>query len=103
MARRAAQQYDDEPEDDDRDAPQAADLTDDDDEQITIPCPRCGREVWEFAERCSKCGVWITSAQSDAAPTSRRQMYLIGVIALAMIVAGWIMWKLKAFHWALRG
>ena len=101
MARRAVQPFDD--DEDDIDAPQAADLTDDDDEQFTIRCPRCGRDVWEFAERCPKCGLWITATKSDPVPTSRRRFYLIGVIALAMIVAGWIMWELKLFHWALRG
>ncbi len=38
-----------------------ADLMDDDLAGL-VPCPSCGLDISEFAQRCPHCGDWIVSA-----------------------------------------
>lgn len=68
---------------DDLEAPQEADLRDpDDDETTTLPCPHCGGEVAELADRCPNCGDWIVQGQ----PRRRRPGLLLVVIGLLILV-----------------
>jgi hypothetical protein len=82
--------FDDESwDEDDRDAPQESDLVDEDeDETPTVPCPRCGREVAEFAERCPYCGDWII----PSAGGGRRPLWI--VVAAIMALAAFLVWML---------
>jgi hypothetical protein len=79
--------YDDNWEDD-RDAPQGRDLADDDeDETPTVPCPSCGREVAEFADRCPHCGDWVVQG-GDSRPARRWPLIVVIVIIVAFLL--WI-------------
>jgi hypothetical protein len=37
---------------------------DDDGESLTRPCPQCGCDVYEDAERCPLCGEWMTRTRT---------------------------------------
>jgi hypothetical protein len=58
----AADEYEEDPEE-----PDESDTDDDDgpDESAeTVECPHCGREVYEFAERCPKCGEYLSAEEA---------------------------------------
>ena len=81
--------YDDDgyPDDcgEDPEGPSEDDLAEDDDEETaTVPCPHCGADVYEWAERCPRCGDWIVPGVAGG----RRFGGLIyGVIVLLLIIA----------------
>jgi len=77
-------------DEEDRDAPQDADLTDEDaDETPTVPCPHCGREIPDFADRCPYCGDWVVQSSG---PTARRSFWFILLVAFVvlLILALWL-------------
>jgi DNA-directed RNA polymerase subunit RPC12/RpoP len=92
MQQRPDEPYWDSPEwdENDRDAPQARDLTDEDaDETPTVPCPHCGREIPDFADRCPYCGDWIV--QSSGPPAHRTLWFtLFVVVAILLILVFWL-------------
>lgn len=51
-------------EDQDPDAPLDVDLADDSDD--AVPCPACGRDVYEDADQCVHCGEWIIPSVTGA-------------------------------------
>ena len=103
MKRQAADQFEPDDEDDDDDvdpeAPDASDMdpddADDDDEDgvDTVPCPYCGRRVYEHADVCPHCRNFISFQD---APGHRPPWILVAAI-LALIGVGW--W----FAWMLIG
>ncbi|HPM22582.1 MAG TPA: hypothetical protein PLP66_01670 [Phycisphaerae bacterium] len=64
----------------DPEGPQARDLSRDDDETATVPCPHCRRPVPDFVDRCPYCGDWIV--QSAGEPR-RRHIWLVLCVLLA--------------------
>ena len=68
-------------DEDDRDAPLEQDIDADDDVNEVLPCPSCGQEVFEDAERCPYCGDWIVPG------SGRGQLHWVWMIAgiLALI------------------
>lgn len=44
--------------------PDEEDFGDDDDEELTSPCPSCGTEVYEDSPRCPACGEYVTASNS---------------------------------------
>ncbi len=52
------------------DAAPSDDLTDWDNQDgvDTVPCPHCGKQVYEEAEQCHKCGHWIYKRQRSRLP-----------------------------------
>lgn len=89
MVPRDSFEYDEAWEEDDPDAPQARDLTDEnDDETPTIPCPNCRRPVPDFADRCPYCGDWIVQS---AGTSSRRNPWFIVTLIIALAAfATWL-------------
>jgi endogenous inhibitor of DNA gyrase (YacG/DUF329 family) len=73
--------YDDEADRDDREYPGP----EDDDE--TVPCPYCGAEVYEDAERCPHCESYISR---EDAPARKPWWIAWGVFVCLLIVLGWI-------------
>ena len=55
-----------------------------DDETDVVPCPSCGEEVYEDADRCEACGHYFTPGQEPESSLSWSWILLI----VAAIVAG---------------
>ncbi len=74
------------------------DLTDDDDDEAweddggdedpTTPCPRCRAPVYDDAERCPRCGSYL-SREDD--PARKPWWVLAGVAACLAMVTWWIL------------
>ncbi len=70
--------------------PEDEDWPDDWDDDPTIPCPQCGREILEDAERCPYCERYLSR---DDAPRRRKPWWIVaGVIACLYVVYRWNIW-----------
>jgi hypothetical protein len=62
---------------------------DDEEGDDTVPCPYCGKDVYEGAERCPYCAHYLS--QEDA-PARRQPWWIIfGALAVLAVVAMWIL------------
>ncbi len=78
---------DDFEDDDDDDYPDGV-YRDGDDDEATVPCPYCKREIHEDAQRCPYCEHYISD---EDAPPSRKPWWIIaGVIVCLYIVLRWM-------------
>lgn len=73
----------------DPDGPQLRDLTDPNDETPTVPCPNCGAQVPDLADRCPYCGEWIV--QSSGAVGSRSLVLAAIAVLLILALLFWLM------------
>lgn len=75
-------EYPDEPDDDEYD----------DDSSETVPCPTCGSDVYEDADRCPVCGEYITARANPWQGRSLAWILLaalgVGATILALTLAG---------------
>lgn len=57
-----------------------------DDELDTIPCPSCGEQIYEDAERCPLCGDYVVA---DTSPLGGRPTWWIvmGLLGVAAVIA----------------
>ncbi len=62
----------------------------DDDEDSTIPCPQCGREIHDESERCPYCGNYVS--HEDTPPAPKPWWVVMGVLACLYVVYRWIIW-----------
>ena len=78
MARRTAadEDWDNDPEDEDGD------------EDVTVPCPYCGKQIHEEAERCPYCENYISA--EDAPPARKPWWIIIGALLCLYAVYRWI-------------
>src|SRR5687768_3780594 len=91
--------YDDEDEDDDDEVddredpdPSDQDASDDEDED-TLPCPFCGKPVYEGADVCPYCRNFITF---DTPGRSRKRWALIGgVLALVAAIMAYVAFTVR--------
>ena len=67
---------------DDRDAPQAIDLQEDEYDD-TVDCPACGQTIHEDAPRCPYCGRWVF----DDTPAARRSRGWFWPLMIALLIA----------------
>ncbi len=77
---------------DENEYPDEADLADDEDEVLgsLVPCPYCGRGMYEDSPRCPSCGQWVT--RTGRWRTSRK-VYVRGGLWLArVLLANWLLW-----------
>jgi hypothetical protein len=58
------------------------------DEEPTVPCPYCKREIHEDAQRCLYCEQYIS--EEDAPPPRRSWWIMAGVVACLYAVYRWI-------------
>jgi hypothetical protein len=84
-----ADDYEDDEED--REAPEAFDRDDEDDDDAgTVECPRCGREISEYAQRCPRCGAYVSD--EEATRTNFPVWVIVAAAALlAAFVLGWLL------------
>jgi hypothetical protein len=62
--------------------------TSSDDDDTTIPCPHCGAEIYDDAERCPECGEYLS--HENAPTTSNKPWWIvIGVLFCLAIVILW--------------
>jgi hypothetical protein len=52
-------------------------------EESTLPCPYCGEEIYEDAQRCPHCGQYVSTEDRPVA----RQPWWIIIAALAVMYA----------------
>lgn len=76
--------------DDDRDDEYLDDEYPDEDDESTVPCPYCRREIHEDAERCPYCERYIS--QEDAPAQPKPWWVVAGVIVCLYIVFRWAFW-----------
>ena len=56
----------------------------------TVPCPYCGRAVYESAELCPHCGSYILD--DDLARSRRPLWVVVGVlVCLAIVLVAWVL------------
>ena len=74
---------------DDAEGPQPCDLagSTDSDADDVVPCPTCGREISELAERCPYCGDWIITR---AGGRKRRPLWIAIAILLLILILLWV-------------
>ena len=70
--------------------PEDEDWPDEDDEEPTVPCPYCRREILEDAERCPYCEHYIS--KEDTPPERKPWWIVVGVIACLCVVYMWNAW-----------
>jgi len=58
------------------------------DDEPTVPCPYCGRESHEDAERCPYCEQYIS--EEDAPPRRKPWWIVAGVVVCLYVVLRWI-------------
>jgi hypothetical protein len=60
----------------------------DDDDESTVPCPYCKREIHEDSQRCPYCEHYISR---EDAPAERKSWWIVvGVILCLYVVVRWI-------------
>ncbi len=68
----------------------ADDIDDDEDwdDDETIECPHCGEPVYDDAERCPDCGLYLSR---EDAPYRKPWWVVAGVVACLAMVTWWIL------------
>jgi hypothetical protein len=54
----------------------------------TVPCPYCKREIHEDSQRCPHCGNYLS--EEDAPPSRKPWWLILGVIVCLYLVYRWI-------------
>ena len=62
---------------------------DDQDDEATVACPYCRREIHEDAQRCPYCEQYISAEDAPAAP--KPLWIVLGVILCLLLILGWIL------------
>ena len=75
-------------EDDADDEEWDADEDDQEDEEPTIPCPYCRREIHEDSQRCPYCGEYIL--EEDTVPARKPWWIIIGALLVFYAVYQWV-------------
>jgi hypothetical protein len=74
-------------DDDDFDESDDADFDSADGDDETAPCPFCGEEIYDDAERCSACGKYLSR---EDAPADRKPLwFIVGAIVCLAIAILW--------------
>ena len=58
-------------------------------DDATISCPYCGREIHEDSVRCPGCERYLS--EEDAPPQRRPWWFILGLIACGYVIWRWIM------------
>jgi predicted amidophosphoribosyltransferase len=57
----------------------------DDDGDDLLYCPSCGKQVYEFTQKCPHCGDWITPAYRSPSRTRWWRILVYAVIAVFLL------------------
>ena len=63
-------------------------LEDVDEDEPTVPCPYCRREIHEDSERCPYCERYLS--REDAPPGAKPWWLIAGVVLSLLVVCLWI-------------
>lgn len=75
-------------DDDDLDESEYPESPDDDEDGVeTVACPHCLRPVYEDAERCPGCGLYLSR---EDAPARHSWWLVVGVLISLAVVLGWV-------------
>lgn len=77
---------DDDADDDDWDDDVDAGDDSDDGDEPTIPCPSCGREIFEDSPQCPFCERYLSREDS---PAPRQPLWVIVTAAICLVVVVW--------------
>jgi hypothetical protein len=88
MTRRTADDREWDDEDRDGDGIDSAGWDNDDEDEPTVPCPYCRREIFEDAVRCPHCGEYLSDEDAPAGP--RPWLIVVGVLLSLAAVWVWI-------------
>jgi hypothetical protein len=66
------------------------DWPDEEDDEPTVPCPYCGSEIHEEAQRCPHCENYLSS--EDSPPPPKPWWLVLGAVACLYAVYRWIVW-----------
>jgi hypothetical protein len=59
------------------------------DEDETVPCPHCQAPVYEGAEQCPACGLYLS--EEDAPPSRKSWWIVLGAVLGMLVVYLWVM------------
>jgi hypothetical protein len=59
-----------------------------DEDEPTVPCPYCKREIHEDSQRCPHCENYLS--EEDAPPSRKPWWLILGVIVCLYLVYRWI-------------
>jgi hypothetical protein len=65
------------------------DWSDRGDDDPTVPCPYCGKEVYDDSPRCPHCGQYIS--EEDAPPRRTPWWIILGVLLCLCVILVWIL------------
>lgn len=76
--------------DDDWDAPESDGR--DDDELELLPCPSCGKDIYEETEACPYCGEYVTHSTSALAgrPLWYVALAILGIVSVIGMIFYWV-------------
>jgi predicted nucleic acid-binding Zn ribbon protein len=77
----------------DRELPDPSDMDQDGDSDIvdTLPCPYCGKPVYDGAEQCPRCGNYLSAEER---PVQKKPLWIVIAAVVCLIII---------FLWILRG
>lgn len=74
---------------DDNDESDYAGFDTSDPDDATVPCPFCGEEIYEEAQRCAECGRYLSD---ENAPSQRKPWWIVvGALVCIVIVLAWVL------------
>ncbi len=73
--------------DDEEDRSHEDEVEEDDDEDVTAPCPHCRRPIYDDAERCPSCGAYLSREDE---PYRKPWWLLVGVAVCLYAVFRWV-------------
>lgn len=74
-------------DDDDRDV----DGPDDESDRVA-PCPSCGAEISQEAERCPRCGDWVLDAPAGGGwPLWMKLGAVLALVVVGLWLVGWLL------------
>uniref|UniRef100_A0A7C2JWT0 Zinc ribbon domain-containing protein n=1 Tax=Schlesneria paludicola TaxID=360056 RepID=A0A7C2JWT0_9PLAN len=60
---------------------------DDDEDDLTVPCPYCGEELLEDSPRCPACGGY--TSEEDRPPERKPSWIVVGIVICLVIALAW--------------